>query len=88
MALRFVRLAPGRSGRQLGGPQPAEGFELSACVLFAPHPLQHARAEFFNFTNTPRFLDPNTAFGDTNFGHITGQGNSPRQSQMGVRFMF
>jgi hypothetical protein len=46
------------------------------------------RAEFFNFTNTPRFLDPVTAFGDTNFGVISGQANSPRQSQVGVRFLF
>jgi hypothetical protein len=46
------------------------------------------RAEFFNFTNTPRFLDPNTGFGSANFGVITGQGNSPRQAQMGARFTF
>ncbi len=46
------------------------------------------RAEFFNFTNTPRFLDPGTSFPSGNFGTITGQGNSPRQAQMGARFTF
>ena len=46
------------------------------------------RAEFFNFTNTPRFQDPNTSFPGTNFGVITSQGNSPRQAQMGARFTF
>ncbi len=46
------------------------------------------RAEFFNFTNTPRFTDPDSGFQDQNFGKITGQGNSPRQAQMGARFTF
>lgn len=46
------------------------------------------RAEFFNFTNTPRFTDPNTGYGNSSFGLISGQGNSPRQAQMGVRFTF
>ena len=46
------------------------------------------RAEFFNFLNTPRFRDPNTRFGDTAFGVISAQGNSPRQAQMGARLTF
>ncbi|MBV9269198.1 MAG: TonB-dependent receptor, partial [Acidobacteriaceae bacterium] len=46
------------------------------------------RAEFFNFTNTPRFTDPDTGFGDTNFGVITSQANQPRQAQMGARLTF
>jgi hypothetical protein len=46
------------------------------------------RGEFFNFTNTPRFGDPDTAFGSTSFGTINSQSNSPRQVQMGVRFLF
>lgn len=46
------------------------------------------RAEFFNFTNTPRFTDPNTSFPSTSFGVINGQGNSPRQTQMGATFTF
>lgn len=46
------------------------------------------RAEFFNFTNTPRFTAPRTAFGSSSFGTINGQSNSPRQAQMGARFVF
>ncbi len=46
------------------------------------------RGEFFNFTNTPRFVDPDTGFGDSNFGKITVQGNQPRQAQIGAHFTF
>lgn len=46
------------------------------------------RTEFFNFTNTPRFGDPNGSVGDSGFGTITSQVNSPRQVQFGVRFLF
>jgi hypothetical protein len=46
------------------------------------------RAEFFNFTNTPRFDLPNTDFGAQGFGTISAQVNSPRQAQMGVRVLF
>ena len=46
------------------------------------------RAEAFNFTNTVRFGDPDTAFGSPTFGVINGQSNSPRRVQMGARFLF
>jgi len=46
------------------------------------------RGEFFNATNTPRFGAPNTVFGSAAFGTINGQKNSPRQAQMGARFLF
>jgi hypothetical protein len=46
------------------------------------------RAEFFNFTNTPRFGDPDTAFGSPTFGQIFSQSNQPRLGQIGVRFVF
>ena len=46
------------------------------------------RAEFFNFTNTPRFANPGASFGDPSFGTISGQMNSPRQAQMGIRAVF
>lgn len=46
------------------------------------------RTEFFNFTNTPRFADPDANVGDTGFGTITSQANSPRQVQFGARFLF
>lgn len=46
------------------------------------------RTEFFNFTNTPRFNDPDVTVGDGGFGRITSQVNSPRQVQFGARFLF
>ena len=50
------------------------------------------RAEVFNFTNTPRFAPPNTAYapGDATFGLITSTavGSNPRRMQFGVRFEF
>ena len=44
------------------------------------------RAEFFNFTNTARFATPYSAFGDGDFGRVTTQSNSPRRTQIAVRF--
>jgi len=46
------------------------------------------RGEFFNVTNTPRFAAPNTQFGNGEFGTITSTQNLPRQTQLGVRFVF
>ena len=48
------------------------------------------RAEMFNFTNHPRFAQPNSSVGDQFFGTITGapQGESPRSFQFGLRFEF
>jgi hypothetical protein len=46
------------------------------------------RGEFFNFTNTPRFAIPGTAFGDSQFGLVTSTLGSPRTTQFGVRFEF
>jgi hypothetical protein len=46
------------------------------------------RGEFFNFTNTPRFNFPNTSFGDSAFGQVTSTLNTPRHTQVGLRFEF
>ena len=46
------------------------------------------RGEFFNFTNTPRFSQPGNAFGSPGFGTITSVVNQPRQTQIGLRFLF
>jgi hypothetical protein len=48
------------------------------------------RAEMFNFTNHPRFGQPNSAVGDPLFGTITSDapGENPRSFQFGVRFEF
>jgi len=47
-----------------------------------------AKAEFFNFFNTPRFAAPTEAFGDATFGEIFSQANSSRHGQVGVRFVW
>jgi hypothetical protein len=48
------------------------------------------RAETQNFTNTPGFGFPGTAFGSTSFGVISGYGGGrgPRVVQLGVKFTF
>jgi len=46
------------------------------------------RAEFFNFTNTPRFGTPDTSFGSSDFGLINYQSNQSRHGQIGIRFVW
>jgi hypothetical protein len=48
------------------------------------------RADMFNFTNHPRFGQPNSAVGDPLFGTVTGDapGENPRSFQFGLRFEF
>jgi Carboxypeptidase regulatory-like domain len=48
------------------------------------------RAEFFNFTNTPRFGFPDVGVGSATFGQVTSTapGSTPRHGQFGVRFEF
>ena len=46
------------------------------------------RGEFFNFTNTPQFAAPNMAVNNRNFGRITGQANTPRQIQFGLKLLW
>ncbi len=64
--------------------------DLSLSKEFAIHEAMklQVRGEFFNFTNTPRFNVPNTAFGDSQFGQVTSTLGSPRHIQVGVRFEF
>ncbi len=61
---------------------------LFKVVHFTEAAKLELRGEFFNFTNTPRFSDPNTSFGNRAFGTITGQRNNARQVQVGARFQF
>jgi hypothetical protein len=46
------------------------------------------RAEFFNFTNTPSFLAPNSDIDTAAGGRVTGTSNNPRQIQLGLKFTF
>jgi hypothetical protein len=47
-------------------------------------------ADFFNFTNTPRFAFPAFAYEDPSFGIVnsTAAGYTPRHTQFGVRYQF
>jgi hypothetical protein len=47
-------------------------------------------ADFFNFTNTPRFAFPAYAYQDPSFGIVnsTAAGYTPRHTQFGVRYQF
>jgi len=46
------------------------------------------RLEATNFTNTPIFGDPNTSFGNSNFGTITGTKVGSRNVQLGFKYYF
>jgi len=46
------------------------------------------RTEFFNGFNHPQFNPPDSGFGDSNFGRVSGQYNLPRLVQFGLRFSF
>jgi hypothetical protein len=46
------------------------------------------RAEWLNALNRVQFSGPNTTVTSTTFGVITGQANSPRQTQLGLKLLF
>jgi hypothetical protein len=46
------------------------------------------RTEVFNLFNRVRFAYPNTAFGNPNFGFVSGQYNDPRLIQLALRLLF
>jgi hypothetical protein len=43
------------------------------------------RADALNTWNHPRFSGPNTSFTSSSFGVVSGQANSPRQIQLGLK---
>ena len=46
------------------------------------------RAESFNLTNTPVFSAPGASINGSNVGVITGQSNTPRNIQLGLKLLF
>ena len=46
------------------------------------------RAELFNMANRVRFGNPGMSFGNPQFGVINSQGNTPRQIQVALKFLF
>lgn len=62
---------------------------LERSILISESHSVHLRAEFFNFTNTPNFANPNNAvsFGPA-FGKITAKSNNPRIIQVALQYQF
>jgi len=46
------------------------------------------RTEWFNAFNHPQFCGPNATLGNSNFGQVTCQANSPREIQMALKLYF
>lgn len=73
----------------------APGTATTALSLFKQFPthiregsLLEFRAEAFNALNHPQFSAPNLTVGSSAFGKVTGQANSPRQVQLGLKLYF
>jgi len=91
----FSAAAPytfGNLGRTLTGVRAssAHNVDLSLFKSFKPRErlTVELRAEAFNFTNTPIFSSPNVTLGSTTFGVVSGQENTPRQVQLGLKLLF
>jgi hypothetical protein len=91
----FSQPAPftfGNAGRVLGSIR-RDGIRNLDFSVFKGFPIREKlraefRAEFFNVTNTPNFDAPGQAFGNAQFGVVSGQANVPRQVQLGLKFYF
>lgn len=73
----------------------APGTNNVSASLFKAFPLgfrEGARLEFraeaFNLLNRVQFAAPSTTVGQSNFGAITGQANSPRELQLALKLYF
>ena len=85
---------PGNAPRYFSGLRVdgIHNMDLSIYKSFVPkeNTRIEVRAEMFNFTNHPRFGQPNSAVGDPLFGTVTSDapGENPRSFQFGLRFEF
>ena len=67
-----------------------ENFDLSLFKnfkLFESHSLQF-RFEAFNALNRTQFASPIPGVNNTSFGWILGTANTPRQLQIGLKYLF
>jgi hypothetical protein len=82
---------PGTAPRNLNYRGPAIQ-TLDAALLKSFRVKEGQRFEFRieaqNATNTPIFSDPNTSFGSTAFGQISGTKIGPREIQLGMKYYF
>jgi hypothetical protein len=65
-------------------------FDLSVfkAFHFTEHRYLEFRAEAFNAFNNPHFSDPTTNLSSGSFGQITNTTLTPREVQLGLRFLF
>lgn len=65
-------------------------FDLSAAKSFSMGEKRSLefRAELFNAFNTPHFGNPGTTVGRSSFGRISSTTMTPRQVQLGLKFLF
>jgi hypothetical protein len=80
----------GNSGARILREDSFEVFDFSIFKEFQVREgsLLQFRAEFFNATNTPNFVAPNTQV-DTSAGRrVTATANSPRQIQFALKYSF
>jgi len=64
-------------------------FSLAKDTLLSAERLRlRVEADFFNVFNTAHFGNPNTTFGNSNFGVISGDRLPPRLIQLGAKFQF
>jgi hypothetical protein len=82
---------PGTTPRTLSYRGPA--ITVFDAVLMKDIPIRagqrfELRIEAQNVLNHPVFGDPNTSFGSTSFGQITGTKIGPRQMMMGLKYHF
>ena len=81
----------GNAGRNIlyGPSQKGLDFSIFKDFVIREQMQLQFRTEFFNLTNTPRFLVPNSNFGTTAFGTINSTGNATsRQIQFALKLLF
>jgi hypothetical protein len=91
----FAQPAPytfGNLGRIIATVRQSAAHNIDFSVFKSFHPVERMRVEFraeaFNLTNTPIFGLPGLTLGSATFGLVTGQENSPRQVQLGLKVVF
>jgi hypothetical protein len=91
----FAQPAPytfGNLGRTVNKVRQSAAHNVDFSLFKNFQPVERVRVEFraeaFNLTNTPIFGLPGTTLGGPTFGVVTGQENSPRQVQLGLKIVF
>jgi hypothetical protein len=82
---------PGTAPRTLNYRAPAitvfDAVLMKSVAILADQRIE-LRIEAQNVLNHPVFGDPNTSFGSTSFGQITGTKVGPRQMMFGLKYHF